>query len=216
MARQEPRLRWAVAERADGTTVLATDLASGWIPPGVELPASVQLLPPAKRHGDLTAMLGETEAVAAFTPGHYVSTEEPEQVNVSSRPRKTDPVDELHVDRDTSCVFGDEVVEERKAALDRVGHLHAVGEEGQDEVREMDPRPEVERLVQRIAAREPLVDRQPRERELAAVCSPQPQRGRGGFMTASARSSAHAWRLQRRKNAARRALLRRLTWTGPA
>src|SRR6478736_4860911 len=35
-------------------------------------------------------------------------------------------------------------------------------------------------------------------------------------MTASARSSAHAWRLQRQKNAARRALPRRLTWTGLA
>ena len=76
---------------------------------------------------------------------------------------------DLHVDRDTGCVFGDEVVEERDAALDRVGHLHAVGEEGQDEVREMDPGPEVERLVQRIAAREPLFDRQPRERELVRI-----------------------------------------------
>jgi len=96
VARQKPRLRWAVAERADGTTILATDLASGWIPPGVELPASVQLLPPAKRHGDLTAMLGETEAVAAFTPGYYVSpAEDAEPVNVSSRPRRADPVDEL-------------------------------------------------------------------------------------------------------------------------
>src|SRR6185295_16769659 len=35
-------------------------------------------------------------------------------------------------------------------------------------------------------------------------------------MTASARSSAHAWRLERRKNAARRALPRRLTQTGLA
>jgi hypothetical protein len=40
-------------------------------------------------------MLGETEAVAAFTPGYYVSPDQAEPVNVSSRPRKADRVDEL-------------------------------------------------------------------------------------------------------------------------
>ena len=35
VARQEPGLRWAVGVRDDGTTLLVTDLAHGWIPPGV-------------------------------------------------------------------------------------------------------------------------------------------------------------------------------------
>ena len=37
VARQEPRLNWAVGDHADGTTVLVTDLAHGWIPPGITL-----------------------------------------------------------------------------------------------------------------------------------------------------------------------------------
>ncbi len=47
VARQEPTLRWAIGERDDGTTVLATDLASGWIPPHVEIPTGITLQPQA-------------------------------------------------------------------------------------------------------------------------------------------------------------------------
>ena len=35
VARQEPGLRWAVGNRENGTTVLVTDLAHGWIPCGI-------------------------------------------------------------------------------------------------------------------------------------------------------------------------------------
>ena len=38
VARQEPRLAWAAGDRPDDTTVLLTDLAGGWIPPGIEIP----------------------------------------------------------------------------------------------------------------------------------------------------------------------------------
>lgn len=34
VARQEPGLRWAVGVLADGSTLLVTDIAHGWIPPG--------------------------------------------------------------------------------------------------------------------------------------------------------------------------------------
>ena len=51
VARQEPGLRWAVGNREDGTTLLVTDLAHGWIPPGITLPADVRLLEPAPAHG---------------------------------------------------------------------------------------------------------------------------------------------------------------------
>ena len=40
------------------TTILLTDLADGWIPPGIEIPASVTLLEPGRRRGDLEALLG--------------------------------------------------------------------------------------------------------------------------------------------------------------
>ncbi|WP_431237826.1 DUF5632 domain-containing protein [Mycolicibacterium aichiense] len=41
VARQEPKLRWAIGDRDDVTTVLATDLASGWIPPHPATPADI-------------------------------------------------------------------------------------------------------------------------------------------------------------------------------
>ncbi|SPM39580.1 hypothetical protein MNAB215_1787 [Mycobacterium numidiamassiliense] len=72
VVRQEPQLNWAVGDRADGTTVLVTDLAHGWIPSGITLPAGVQLLAPARRTGKASAMLGETTRSATYTPGDPV------------------------------------------------------------------------------------------------------------------------------------------------
>jgi hypothetical protein len=69
LARQEPGLRWAVGARADGATVVVTDLAHGWIPPGVDLPAGVEVLPPARRSGNLRSLLGPTELSATYVPG---------------------------------------------------------------------------------------------------------------------------------------------------
>jgi hypothetical protein len=69
VARQEPGLRWAVGERADGTTVLLTDLAHGWIPPGLNLPAEVELLPPARRVGRIGELLGDVVRSAVYHPG---------------------------------------------------------------------------------------------------------------------------------------------------
>ena len=69
VARQEPGLRWAVGDREDGTTVVVTDIAHGWIPPGIDLPGGVKLLPPARREGTATALLGQTTASAVYTPG---------------------------------------------------------------------------------------------------------------------------------------------------
>jgi hypothetical protein len=96
VARQEPRLRWAVGDREDGTTVLVTDLASGWIPPHVDIPSGVQLLEPARRRGGLTTLLGETTLLATYAPGQYLSpARDVEPVATSSRPRQAPTVDEL-------------------------------------------------------------------------------------------------------------------------
>lgn len=69
VARQEPRLSWAVGERPDGTTVLASDLAHGWIPPGIDVPEGVRLLEPRRRTGRAADMLGATARVVTYTPG---------------------------------------------------------------------------------------------------------------------------------------------------
>ncbi|CAN5398829.1 DUF5631 domain-containing protein [soil metagenome] len=73
VARQEPGIRWAAGLHADGSTVLVTDLAYGWIPPGIVLPAGVDLLAPDRRRGGVKAMLGSAEAIAVYTPGDRFS-----------------------------------------------------------------------------------------------------------------------------------------------
>ncbi len=96
VANQQPRLSWAVGDRADDTTVLVTDLASGWIPPGIEIPAAVTLLEPARRRGDIEALLGEVRLAAATEAGHYrpeSDTDEP--VPMSPRRRLAPEVEEL-------------------------------------------------------------------------------------------------------------------------
>ena len=76
--------------------MLVTDLASGWIPPDVDLPTSVELLEPAQRRGDLEALLGEVTAVASYTPTQYLpAEEEKEPVPTSARARQAPDVDEL-------------------------------------------------------------------------------------------------------------------------
>lgn len=72
MARQQPNLSWAAGERADGTTILVTDLACGWIPPNVEIPAGVGLLEPGERRVGLEALLGEVTTSEAWHPGDYL------------------------------------------------------------------------------------------------------------------------------------------------
>lgn len=69
MARQEPGLRWAAGDRENGTTVVATDIAGGWIPPGIAVPADVRLLPPHHRPGSAITLLGPTTTSASYAPG---------------------------------------------------------------------------------------------------------------------------------------------------
>jgi hypothetical protein len=94
VARQQPRLAWAAGDRADNTTVVVTDLAGGWIPPDIDLPAHVTLLEPARRRGDLETLLGEIKFVASYTPDHYIpETDEP--VATSPRPRHAPEIEDL-------------------------------------------------------------------------------------------------------------------------
>jgi len=92
-ARQAPRLNWAVGDRAGGGTVLATDLAHGWIPPRIALPAGVRLLPPARRTGTITGLVGDTTRAATYAPGDRLGWPDDFAPTTSSaRPRELPPV----------------------------------------------------------------------------------------------------------------------------
>ena len=96
VARQEPGLRWAAGTRGDGTTVLVTDLAHGWIPPGITLPAEVSLLEPARRTGAAVALLGQTTLTAKYAPGDPLGwATDYEVTDTSSQPRELPAVDDL-------------------------------------------------------------------------------------------------------------------------
>lgn len=73
MARQEPRLRWVAGDRADGTTVLVTDLAGGWVPPHLAVPAAVELVTPEQRRRSIAGLLGDVTVTAEFRPGQHVA-----------------------------------------------------------------------------------------------------------------------------------------------
>lgn len=96
VARQEPKLRWAIGDRDDVTTVLATDLASGWIPPHIEIPTGIKLLRPGIRNRPLDALLGETTLTAAYAPGQYLPpAEDAQPTQMSIRARDTAEVEDL-------------------------------------------------------------------------------------------------------------------------
>jgi hypothetical protein len=96
VARQEPGLRWAVGSRADGTTLLVTDLAHGWIPPGITLPAEVRLLGPSRRTGNAAALLGPTTLSATYAPSDSLGwATDYDVTDTSSQPRELPAVDDL-------------------------------------------------------------------------------------------------------------------------
>lgn len=96
VARQQPLLAWGVGDRSDGTTVLVTDVASGWIPPDVAIPSAVTLLEPARRRGNLEMLLGAVDPAATYKPGHYVPAPDvDEQVATSAWSRHAPEIEEL-------------------------------------------------------------------------------------------------------------------------
>ena len=95
VARQEPKLRWAIGDREDGSTVLVTDLAGGWVPPHVRIPVGATLLAPGRRTGPPTTLLGPTRLTATYSPGQYIAPDDAEPVRTSIRARQTADVEEL-------------------------------------------------------------------------------------------------------------------------
>lgn len=94
IANQQPQLRWAVGDLDDGTTVLVTDLACGWIPPQIDIPVGVHLLKPALRRDGPHALLATATHAAFFEPGQQLAPE-PVPMSMSIQARETDTVDEL-------------------------------------------------------------------------------------------------------------------------
>ncbi|VBA31385.1 hypothetical protein LAUMK136_00030 [Mycobacterium attenuatum] len=118
VARQEPRLNWAVGQRVDGMTVLVTDLAHGWLPPGVMLPEGVQLLEPKRRSGGVTTLIGSTVRVATYRPGDMLAwTSDFATTRSSPQPRELPMSDTL----------GSELAEATRwrDGLPRIAHLLA-------------------------------------------------------------------------------------------
>lgn len=96
VARQEPRLNWVVGDRSDGTTVLTTDLAHGWIPPVISLPEGVRLLEPSRRSGRASALIGETRNAATYAPGDSLGrSTELAATHPSLEPRMLPPIQDL-------------------------------------------------------------------------------------------------------------------------
>ena len=96
VARQEPGLRWGIGNREDGIPLLVTDLAHGWIPPGITLPADVRLLEPGRRVGNAAALLGPTAVLATYAPGDPLGWASDYYVtDTSSQPRELPAVDDL-------------------------------------------------------------------------------------------------------------------------
>jgi hypothetical protein len=72
LARQEPALNWLVAQCDDGVAVVVTDVASGWIPPGVVLPAGVRVLEPQRRSGCVDDWVSGVVRSARYKPGDRI------------------------------------------------------------------------------------------------------------------------------------------------
>lgn len=75
VARQEPQISWAVGNRSDGKTVLACDLAFGWIPPRIAVPVDVELLTPSRTHTGIEELLGDVVRRAVYMPGCALAKE---------------------------------------------------------------------------------------------------------------------------------------------
>ncbi len=86
--------------------MLITDLAGGWIPPGIDIPAAVSLLEPGRRRGDLVALLGEVKLAVTHTPDRYVP-EADEPVPTSPRPRHAAEIEELGWELGSATLFRD-------------------------------------------------------------------------------------------------------------
>ncbi|RWA21471.1 hypothetical protein MBRU_14760 [Mycolicibacterium brumae DSM 44177] len=94
VARQQPALAWGIGQREDGLTMLVTDLACGWLPPGIEVPATAAVLEPGAHRGGVEELLGPVVVAAVHAPGQHIP-DDPEPVNLSTRPVHAPAIEDL-------------------------------------------------------------------------------------------------------------------------
>lgn len=93
---QESRLNWAVGDRPDGTTVLVTDFAHGWIPSGIAIPEGMRLLAPERRTGKVAALVGEARRTVTYAPGDSLGRlDDFAETKASAQPRELPAVDDI-------------------------------------------------------------------------------------------------------------------------
>ena len=83
VTRQQPRLRWGIGDLEDGRTVVVTDLACGWIPPGITIPAEVRLPQPPGTTGGMAALLNAAARTVVYEPGQGPGPEDHEPVKMA-------------------------------------------------------------------------------------------------------------------------------------
>lgn len=88
VVQQEPKLRWAIGDHSNGTTVIATDIAFGWIPPHVEIPAGLTLIQPQSTARSLDALLTDTSGRETFEPGQPKPWADKPQMSTRARETK--------------------------------------------------------------------------------------------------------------------------------
>lgn len=86
LARQEPSLKWLIGERPDGSTVVVTDVLSGWIPPGVVLAAGLTVLAPQRRDGRMEDWVGPLQGSARYAPGDRIDGRRATSSRVTEEP----------------------------------------------------------------------------------------------------------------------------------
>ncbi|SKO35111.1 putative transmembrane protein [Mycobacteroides abscessus subsp. abscessus] len=97
VAVQEPRIHWAAGARVDGSILIVTDLAGGWVPPHVRVPAGAKIIQPdaaqwpARRSA--REMLGANVFDSTYSPGQ--PTGPALGVDLSDWPRQVDPVEDI-------------------------------------------------------------------------------------------------------------------------
>lgn len=78
VVRQAPRVAWVAGMREDGSTVMATDVAHGWIPPRLVLPAGAVCLAPAFRSkARWEAVIAALRPHVSYVPGEPFPAADP-------------------------------------------------------------------------------------------------------------------------------------------
>lgn len=92
---QQPELAWAVGVREDGTAVVVTDLAGGWLPPRIAVPAGVHLPAPGPPGQLMADLIGECPVALTYRPGQPLPAGPIADIAVNAEARTVTAVEDL-------------------------------------------------------------------------------------------------------------------------